>query len=138
MKVTSTGILHGVISDEYGKRGTQFNAHGMPTYSLPLSIQDAPAGTVSYAIVLEDKDAYPVSGGFVWIHWTVANLTRTELEENESISATDFVQGANSWMSVQGGQQLRRYVPSRCYPFIRIACVCIGYKITTGKRILFK
>ena len=129
MKVTSTGILHGVISDEYGKRGTQFNAHGMPTYSLPLSIQDAPAGTVSYAIVLEDKDAYPVSGGFVWIHWTVANLTRTELEENESISATDFVQGANSWM---------RYVPSRCYPFIRIACVCIGYKITTGKRILFK
>ncbi len=35
MKVTSTGILHGVISDEYGKRGTQFNAHGMPTYSLP-------------------------------------------------------------------------------------------------------
>ena len=77
MKVTSTGILHGVISDEYGKRGTQFNAHGMPTYSLPLSIQDAPAGTVSYAIVLEDKDAYPVSGGFVWIHWTVANLTRT-------------------------------------------------------------
>ena len=65
MKVTSTGILHGVISDEYGKRGTQFNAHGMPTYSLPLSIQDAPAGTVSYAIVLEDKDAYPVSGGFV-------------------------------------------------------------------------
>ena len=30
MKVTSTGILHGVISDEYGKRGTQFNAHGMP------------------------------------------------------------------------------------------------------------
>ena len=81
MKVTSTGILHGVISDEYGKRGTQFNAHGMPTYSLPISIQDAPAGTVSYAIVLEDKDAYPVSGGFVWIHWTVANLTRTELEE---------------------------------------------------------
>ena len=56
MKVTSTGILHGVISDEYGKRGTQFNAHGMPTYSLPLSIQAAPAGTVSYAIVLEDKE----------------------------------------------------------------------------------
>ena len=119
MKVTSTGILHGVISDEYGKRGTQFNAHGMPTYSLPISIQDAPAGTVSYAIVLEDKDAYPVSGGFVWIHWTVANLTRTELEENESVSATDFVQGANSWMSVQGGQQSRKessYYGGMCPP----------------------
>lgn len=119
MKVTSTGILHGVISDEYGKRGTQFNAHGMPTYSLPISIQDAPAGTGSYAIVLEDKDAYPVSGGFVWIHWTVANLTRTELKENESISATDFVQGTNSWMSIQGGQQSRKessYYGGMCPP----------------------
>ena len=130
MKVTSTGILHGVISDEYGKRGTQFNAHGMPTYSLPLSIQDAPAGTVSYAIVLEDKDAYPVSGGFVWIHWTVANLTRTELEENESISATDFVQGANSWMSVQGGQQSRKVITEVCaLPMLPIYtnCMCLHW-----------
>lgn len=25
MKVTSTGIVNGVIEDKYGKRGTQFN-----------------------------------------------------------------------------------------------------------------
>lgn len=105
MKVTSSGIIDGAIQAKYGKHGKQFNANGMPNYSLPLLIENAPEGTKSYAIVLEDKDAFPVSGGFSWIHWTVANLTRNELKENESISAKDFVQGANSWMSMQGGSQ---------------------------------
>jgi hypothetical protein len=60
-----------------------------------VEILDAPDGTVSYALFLEDKDAVPVCG-FSWIHWTVAGLTRTWLEENESIRAADFVQGTNS------------------------------------------
>ncbi len=105
MKVTSNAIKNGIIDDKFGKRGTQFNEHGMPNYSMPLSITDAPKGTVSFAIVLEDKDAYPVTKGFSWIHWLVANLLRSELQENESISATDFIQGCNSWASVQGGSQ---------------------------------
>ena len=107
MVVTSSGIVNGVIEDKYGKRGTEFTAGGMPTYSLPVKIENAPAGTVSYALVLEDPDAYPVSGGFVWVHWVAANITRTEIKENESQTATDFVQGANSWTSMQGGQQSR-------------------------------
>ncbi len=105
MKVTSAGIINGVIEDKYGKHGTQFNSHGMPTYSLPLKIENAPEGTVSYAVVLEDKDAFPVSGGFSWIHWTAANITKTEIVENESQTTKDFVQGLNSWMSAQGGSQ---------------------------------
>lgn len=105
MIVTSSGIVDGQIMDKYGKHGTQFNQNAMPTYSLPLTIENAPEGTKSFAIVIEDKDAFPVSGGFSWIHWTVANLTRTELAENESQKATDFVQGVNSWTSMQGGQQ---------------------------------
>ena len=107
MKVTSTGIVDGVIADRYGKRGTQFNENGMPAYSLPLKIEHAPQGTVTHSLVLEDKDAYPVSGGFVWVHWLAANLTRTELGEDESRTADDFIQGANSWMSPQGGGQSR-------------------------------
>lgn len=107
MKVTSTGIVNGQIDPKYGKFGTQFNENGMPTYSLPFKIENQPGGTVSYAIVLEDKDAYPVSGGFSWIHWTAANITRTEILENESQSAKDFVQGSNSSMSIQGGNQSR-------------------------------
>ncbi len=77
----------------------------MPTYSLPFTIENAPEATVSYAIILEDKDAFPVSGGFSWIHWTAANITRTDIKENESLTATDFVQGVNSWASMQGGSQ---------------------------------
>lgn len=105
MKVTSTGIVDGTIDDKYGKHGEQFNENGVPTYSIPLKIENAPEGTKSYVLVLEDKDAFPVSGGFSWIHWTAANITKTEILENESQSTVDFVQGLNSWTSMQGGNQ---------------------------------
>lgn len=108
MVVTSTGIENGVIKEEYGERGTQFNENGMPTFSLPFRVEDAPENTVSLALVLEDKDAYPVTFGFSWIHWLAADITRFELKENESQTAKDFVQGANSWMSIQGGEQSRK------------------------------
>ena len=102
MKVTSSGIVNGIIQDKYGKRGA-CNELGMPTYSLPLSIKDAPEETKSFAVVIDDKDAFPVSGGFTWVHWVAANICRTELRENESQTADDFVQGVNSWLSLQGG-----------------------------------
>ncbi|MEG0901805.1 MAG: YbhB/YbcL family Raf kinase inhibitor-like protein [Clostridia bacterium] len=105
MKVLSSGMVSGVWEDQYGKRGTQCNENGIPSCSMPIRIEDAPTGTVCYALVLEDKDAYPISGGFAWIHWLAANITRTELFENESQTATDFVQGVNSWTSMQGGGQ---------------------------------
>ena len=63
MKVISHGIINGIIEDKYGKRGT-LNENGMPIYSLPFEILDAPQGTKSFALLLEDKDAFPVSGGF--------------------------------------------------------------------------
>lgn len=103
MRIISSGIQNGRILDQYGKRGTQKNAYGVPTYSLPFTILDAPQGTKSFAIVLEDKDAIPVTGGFAWIHWTACNITRSEIRENESQTSDDFVQGLNSWPSIQGG-----------------------------------
>ena len=105
MIITSTGIIDGVIQDQYGGRGTQFNENGVPTYSLPIKIESVPTGTLSFALVLEDKDAYPVTGGFVWVHWLAANITRNQLRDNESQTAHDFVQGCNSWTSVQGNRQ---------------------------------
>lgn len=105
MIVTSSGITNGKIHDKYGKRGVECNANGIPTYSIPLKIEKAPIATVSFALVLEDKDAYPVTEGFSWIHWLAANITRNELFENESQNANDFLQGVNSWTSIQGGQQ---------------------------------
>ena len=105
MNVTSSGIIGGVIGAQYGGHGTQFNENGIPAYSLPFTVENAPQETVSLAIVLEDKDAYPVTGGFAWIHWLAANITRFEVKENESQTADDFVQGRNSWTSIQGGEQ---------------------------------
>ena len=96
MKVTSTGIVDGVIQDRFGKRGSEFYEGKIATRSLPLNIEEVPEGAKSFALVLEDKDAVPVCG-YSWIHWVVGNLTRTALEENESRTATDFVQGATSW-----------------------------------------
>ena len=106
MIVTSTGIINGFISKKYGGYGTQFNENNVPSYSLPFKIEKAPENTSSFAFVLEDKDAYPVVG-FTWIHWLGANLKKSEVKENESQTATDFIQGANSWISVQGNQQDR-------------------------------
>lgn len=102
MIVTSTGIVNGTILDQYGKRGTQF-LNSMPTYSLPFVIEGAPPQTESYAFILEDEDAIPVSG-FSWIHWLGANLKRTRVEENESLEEADFLQGKNSWgVNLYGG-----------------------------------
>ena len=106
MIVTSTGIINGFISKKYGGYGTQFNENHVPSYSLPFKIENAPEHTASFAFILEDKDAYPVIG-FTWIHWLGANLKRNGLEENESLTATDFIQGTNSWISIQGNQQTR-------------------------------
>lgn len=106
MQVISSGIKNGSFEDKYGKRGNQFSPNGMPTYSIPFEIKNAPEGSKSFAVVLEDKDAITASG-FVWIHWLIADLKRTSIAENESQTATDFVQGANSWASVLGKFELK-------------------------------
>lgn len=105
MKVISSGVENGVILDKFGERGTVFNENGIPACSLPFQAEELPEHTKSLALVLEDKDAYPVTGGFAWIHWLAADITRWELKEDESRTAKDFVQGCNSWTSIQGGEQ---------------------------------
>lgn len=106
MIVTSAGITNGFIQKKYGGYGTQFNGNHVPSYSLPFKIENAPEHTALFTLTLEDKDAYPVVG-FTWIHWLGANLKRNGLDENESQTATGFIQGANSWKSIQGNQQAR-------------------------------
>lgn len=99
MKVTSSGIENGYWADRFGSHGTQFNIHGTNNHSVPFSISDAPAGTKSFAAILDDPDAIPVCG-FCWIHWTLCNLTETEVAEDISIHNPPFVQGCTSQHSV--------------------------------------
>ena len=105
MKIVCNGIKNGRFEDKYGSRGSQSNEAGIQNFSIPFDIIDPPKGAVSYAILLEDKDAVPVTGGFSWIHWVACNFTRTSIKENESVSAKDFIQGLNSYTSMQGGKK---------------------------------
>ena len=107
MRVISHGIVNGVIDDKYGKHGPYHNENVMPAYSLPFEVLKAPENTMSFAVFLEAKDASPFSGGFSWVHWLAANISGNKVEENESQTASDFVQGVNSWISIQGGSQSR-------------------------------
>ena len=96
MAVTSTGISSGVLGDTYGMRGKQ-QSNSVPTRSFPLSIKDAPSGTVSYAVIMLDPDSKPLCG-YEWVHWLAANITSAEIAENASIdNAANMVQGKNDF-----------------------------------------
>ena len=96
MKVLSSGIVNGTIKDDYGKFGEHF-IQDMPSFSIPFEIMDEPKNTVSFAVILDDKDAIPVCG-FDWIHWLIANLKKNTLIAGESSNINaEFIQGNNSW-----------------------------------------
>ena len=141
MQVTISTITNSEFSDQYSKCGSQFSENGMPTYSIPFEISGAPEGTQSFAVVLEDKDAITASG-FVWIHWLIADLTRTSLAENDSISATDYVQGANSWATGQtqhrGGFDLRRHGAAQLPPPRRADCLCTRHQAQSAAGFPFQ
>lgn len=99
MKLTSKGIENGYWADRFGKHGDRADMAGDKNIrSVPFTIEDAPAGTVSFAAVLDDKDSIPVCG-FAWIHWTLCNLTSSDVAENASQNHPDFVQGTTSFCS---------------------------------------
>lgn len=102
MKVTCTGIVKGWFEDKYGSKGNDFVYDVVPSRSIPFEIIDPPEGTVSFAFMLIDYDTVPELG-FAWINWLGANLKRTKVEENESLTATDFVQGYSSYSGKEGG-----------------------------------
>lgn len=107
MTVISSAVGEdGFIADMYGYNDTErLDNAGMPVYSIPFEIQNAPEGTVSFALMMEDKDAFPVSQGFSWIHWTAANIKDTVIPAGAGSKNADFVQGVNSWWSSLGGSR---------------------------------
>ncbi|MDY3938677.1 MAG: YbhB/YbcL family Raf kinase inhibitor-like protein [Spirochaetia bacterium] len=107
MTVVSSAVGEdGFIADMYGYNDTErLDEAGMPVYSIPFEIKNAPEGTVSFALMMEDKDAFPVSQGFSWIHWTAANIKDTVIPAGAGSQDADFVQGVNSWWSSLGGSR---------------------------------
>ncbi len=54
--------------------------------SPPLEWKDAPVGTKSFALIVDDPDAVPVAG-FVWDHWILFNIPPHVHEIKEHSSA---------------------------------------------------
>jgi phosphatidylethanolamine-binding protein (PEBP) family uncharacterized protein len=68
--------------------------HG-PNKSPALEWKNAPAGTKSFVLILDD---FEVRGGDGFIHWAVYNIpaTRTSLPENAGASEPDLVGGGRN------------------------------------------
>ncbi|MGL5327713.1 MAG: YbhB/YbcL family Raf kinase inhibitor-like protein [Peptostreptococcaceae bacterium] len=95
--ITSKGIVNGIIDSKYGINGNYIKDE-IPYYSLPISINNPPKESKSFAIVILDNDAIPVTG-FTWIHWCIANISGCTINENASRNNPNFIQGVNSWNS---------------------------------------
>lgn len=100
MKVACPGIRDGWFDDKYGCRGG-VTVDGMPGLSPAFEIEEAPEGTRSFAVILDDYDAVS-AGGFTWVHWLISDLRETRVEEGASHNGPAFTEGANSWFSALG------------------------------------
>ena len=101
MTVSSTGIIDGIIEPIYGIN-SEHVTNGVPTLSLPLDIQNAPEGTVCYAIYMDDPDAKPLCG-YDWVHWTAVNIEQSAIPEGFSSDAGDAIQGTNDFKTTGYG-----------------------------------
>ena len=80
---------------------TKFTCEGTDV-SPPLAWSDAPDGTKSFALVIDDPDAPdPAAPKSTWVHWVVFNLppTLTSLPEG----FTTATQGLNDWQRANYG-----------------------------------
>jgi Raf kinase inhibitor-like YbhB/YbcL family protein len=102
MIIKSSGISDGVIDPKYGKNG-DVQENGIPTLSIPLEIENAPEGTVCFAIYMDDPDAKPLAG-YNWVHWTAVNIPESSMPENYSKDgAKSIVQGTTDYGTVGYG-----------------------------------
>lgn len=89
LKITSTAFEQGdTVPVKYTCSGEDI--------SPPLSIEGAPEGTRSFALIMDDPDA----PGQIWVHWVVANLPDSVTSIPEGASGAlpgAAVEGVNSW-----------------------------------------
>jgi Raf kinase inhibitor-like YbhB/YbcL family protein len=67
--------------------------------SPPLAWTPGPAGTLSYALVMDDPDA----PGGTWVHWVVWNIAAPSLPEALGRDVMAPAQGTTSWRRVGYG-----------------------------------
>ena len=107
MKLSSFSLLSdGWFSVNCGAKGDNL--------SPAFTVSEAPEGTVSLALLLEDRDAFPVTGGFSWVHWAACNIALPGLQEGADAEGCGFRRGVNSYISIQGGSKPRSECVGYC------------------------
>lgn len=76
--------------------------------SPPLQWTDAPGGTKSFALIVDDPDAPdPAAPKMVYVHWVLYNIPgdTTQLDENASRGTlpNGTVTGTNDWQKAEWG-----------------------------------
>ncbi len=96
-RVLSDAFENGYIKDGYGKRSND-SKEGVPQLSFPISWENAPECTKSFAIVFIDYDNV-IGEGIIWLHWLAANIPadKTSLCEDAARTDKSFIQGKNTW-----------------------------------------
>lgn len=105
MKI-SVPLENGFLPEKYSKY-SEIKIGGNPVVSFPIDIDGVPENAASLALVFVDFDSVPVCG-FVWIHWTAANIPADikRIPENASRSGEfGMVEGANSRASLFVGEK---------------------------------
>ena len=86
-----------------GAMPARFTCDG-PDVSPPLAWRDAPAGTRSFAVIVDDPDAPdPAAPKRVWVHWVLYNLPADTHALAEGASGTSLPDGAREGEHDGGG-----------------------------------
>ncbi|MDE6031797.1 MAG: YbhB/YbcL family Raf kinase inhibitor-like protein [Oscillospiraceae bacterium] len=108
MKI-SVPTENGFLPEKYSKH-SDVKINGKPVMSFPIDIEGVPENAASLALVYVDFDSVPVCG-FVWIHWTAANIPANVGHIPENASQTEafgMVQGTSSCASRFVGETDKR------------------------------
>lgn len=107
MSVLSSGALASAMtltSTSFAKNGEIPAKHGCEgaDVSPPLAWAEAPAGTKSFALVVDDPDAPdPKAPQTIWVHWVAYAIPATATGLDEGASGTGMPAGAregqNDW-----------------------------------------
>ncbi|MBI3200474.1 MAG: YbhB/YbcL family Raf kinase inhibitor-like protein [Myxococcales bacterium] len=93
MRIESSAFTHqGEIPSEYTCEGQDL--------SPPLAWSDAPAGTRSFALIVDDPDAPdPAAPKRVWVHWVLYDLPadQSSLAEGAKHAPPGARDGTNDW-----------------------------------------
>jgi Raf kinase inhibitor-like YbhB/YbcL family protein len=104
-KLTSASFLNdATIPNKYTCDGIDINPQ--------LSWEGAPAGTKSFAVIVDDPDAFAMFG-VVWVHWNIYNISAatTELAEGVSTHADKLPLGTIETNSDFGSAKYRGPCP---------------------------